>query len=184
MDDGKKMFDDLRSIEDTATKDVENLPSVKSLRSVQTALSNLKDSAESNTKSSDITFATIFVSGLDGSVVREGEYARVNGSNPLLAAWGKKLEATLNGTSELGVDIKKEMFNQLRRRGLALSDQARAETELVKGRAAKYGANPENIGYVPYDISTPEFTTGTSNTFTHNGATYARQPDGSAIKVK
>jgi hypothetical protein len=98
---------------DAARTELSKLPVVQKLNTTSAALAQIKDLKDLDTKSSDIPFATIFIGGLDGSTVREGEYARVGGSNPILTQYKNLLEGVLNGTSTLGVDIKRQMFNEL-----------------------------------------------------------------------
>lgn len=132
---------DTRAEEDAARKDIAALPSVQKLNVVSTALAQLKNIKDIDTSSSDIPFATLFIGGLDGSVVREGEYARVQGANPFLDKFRNQLEGALNGKSSLGVDIKKRMYQELiqTQKGLVAESTREATPRLnvALGRGAK-----------------------------------------------
>jgi len=143
---------EVRSIEDEASKDIENLPSVEKLRMVRGSLAELKSLAPLDSASSDIPFTTLFIQALDGSVVREGEYARAEGANPLIAAWKNRLEGTLNGESSLGPPIKMQMYNELLLRANDMAQLAERDINLRKDRAAQYSANPEKIGNIDTSI--------------------------------
>lgn len=129
----------------TATK----YPAVSKLQTTSTALSQLKNIKDLNTASSDIPFATLFIGGLDGSVVREGEYARVAGANPFLDKFKNQLEGALNGTSTLGVDIKRQMYNELQKTQKGLAAEAILQTGPRLATAVQRGADPKNI--LPFD---------------------------------
>jgi len=120
-------------------------PSIAKYRNTTTALSQLNDIKDIDTASSDIPFATLFIGGLDGSVVREGEYNRVQGANPILAKFQNQLEGALNGTSQLGVKIKRQMFKELAMTQKGLKSAAQKEAEARLKTAVDRGADPNNI---------------------------------------
>lgn len=129
----------------TATK----YPAVNKFNTTSTALAQLKNIKDLDTASSDIPFATLFIGGLDGSVVREGEYARVQGANPFLDKFRNQLEGALNGTSTLGVDIKKQMYSELQKTQKGLFAEALLQTAPRIATATQRGANAKNI--LPFD---------------------------------
>lgn len=129
----------------TATK----YPAVSKLQTTSTALSQLKNIKDLNTASSDIPFATLFIGGLDGSVVREGEYDRVAGSNPFLIKFKNQLESALNGSSSLGVEVKQQMYRELQKTQKGLYAEALLQTAPRIATAKQRGADPKNI--LPFD---------------------------------
>lgn len=146
-------------------------PAVAKLQTTSTALSQLKDIKDLNTASSDIPFATLFIGGLDGSVVREGEYARVAGANPFLEKFRNQLEGALNGTSTLGVDIKRQMFGELQKTQQGLLGEAIIQTAPRIATAKARGADPAKI--YPFDPNM-SFTTD------HVAGDITKQTPGSA----
>lgn len=98
---------------DKARAEIEKTsPAVQQLKLSNTMLSRIKSLKDLDSKTSDIPFTTLFIGGLDGSVVKEGEYARVSGANPVLLKYKNLFEAVLNGQSELGVDVKRQLYNE------------------------------------------------------------------------
>lgn len=146
--------------EDAARKEISALPAVQKYNTTSTALSQLKNIKDLDTASSDIPFATLLIGGLDGSVVREGEYSRVAGSNPFLAKYQNLLEGALNGTSTLGVEIKKQMFNELTQTQMGLLDEAnrssapRIATALSRGAETSKAMPFDPRGILPDDNET------------------------------
>jgi hypothetical protein len=131
-------------------------PAVQKFNMTTTALSQLKDIKDLNTASSDIPFATLFIGGLDGSVVKEGEYARVAGANPLLAKFQNQIEGALNGTSTLGVDIKRQMYGELVKTQKGLHAAALLEAMPRVSTAKSRGADPINVLPFPVDMKFDE----------------------------
>lgn len=145
-----KLRQDIKAEEDAARKEIATLPAVQKLNTTSTALSQIKNIKDLDTASSDIPFATIFIGGLDGSVVREGEYARVQGANPFLAKYKNLLEGALNGSSTLGVEIKRQMFNELAQTQKGLLEEATRQAGPRLGTALTRGAkDPKSI--LPFD---------------------------------
>lgn len=129
----------------TATK----YPAIQKLQTTSTALSQLKNIKDLDTASSDIPFATLFIGGLDGSVVREGEYARVAGANPIFDNFRNQLEGALNGKSSLGVGIKKQMYNELVKTQKGLLAEALNQSKPRLDTALSRGANAARV--MPFD---------------------------------
>lgn len=135
---------------DAARQEIAKLPAVTKLNTTSAALAQLKNIKDLNTASSDIPFATIFIGGLDGSVVREGEYARVAGANPFLDKYRNALEGALNGTSVLGVDIKKQMYQELVQTQKGLFDASVEQSAPRLATAIARGVkNPKTV--LPFD---------------------------------
>jgi len=135
---------------DAARQEIDKLPVVQKLKTTNTSIAQMAPFASIDTASSDIPFATLFIGGLDGSVVREGEYNRVAGSNPLLAKFQNLLEGALNGTSKLGVDIKQQMLNELKTSQQTLLDEANKQALPRLTTALSRGVkNPLDV--LPYD---------------------------------
>lgn len=146
----------IKAEEDSARNELltaSKYPAVAKLQNTSTALAQLKNIKDINTASSDIPFATLFIGGLDGSVVKEGEYARVSGANPLLAKFQNQIEGALNGTSTLGVDIKKQMYNELVKTQKGLLGEALIQASPRLNTAITRGGLAKNI--LPFD---PEMT--------------------------
>ena len=144
-----KLDQDLFKEEDAARLEISKLPAVVKLNATSTALSQLKNIKDLNTASSDIPFATLFVGGLDGSVVREGEYARVAGANPFLEKYKNLLEGVLNGSSTLGVGIKQQMYDELIMTQRGLLDEAKRQSAGRLATAMGRGGREANV--LPFD---------------------------------
>lgn len=143
-------------VEDKQLANINNLDSVQALRQTTKSLGQLSNISDLDTASSDIPFATLFIGGLDGSVVREGEYDRVGGSNELLNKWRNKLESTLNGTSQLGVDVKRQMYNELRLMQKGLQKEAEREAKPYVKLAEKRTGKPFDLPFeVGFDFPDP-----------------------------
>lgn len=139
------------SVEDNQTDRIIKLPAVQALNEVNSTLARLSDLANVDTKSSDIPFATIFIGGLDGSVVREGEYARASESNNLLDKYRNKITSTLEGGSELGVEVKRQMFRELMKLQKGIQSEAERAAKpfanIAKKRTGQELDLPFEVGY-------------------------------------
>lgn len=142
----------VKSEEDAARNELltgSKYPAIQKLQVTSTALSQLKNIKDIDSASSDIPFATLFIGGLDGSVVREGEYNRVAGANPLLAKFQNQIESALNGKSTLGVNIKKQMYNELVKTQKGLLAEALVQASPRLATALGRGAEAKNV--LPFD---------------------------------
>ena len=143
---------------DAAAADISKLPAVTQLNTTQTTLARIKSLGGLNTSTSDIPFITLFIGGLDGSVVKEGEYARVGGTSPLLKKYQKIIESRLNGGSEIGVAIKKQMYEELQNSQKGLLDEAFRQATPRMQRAKRRGVS-DPLQVLPFntemDFSNP-----------------------------
>lgn len=155
-----------REEEDAARKEISSFPAVQKLNTTSTALAQINKMKDLDTKSSDIPFATIFIGGLDGSVVKEGEYARVAGSNPFLTKYRNLFESVLNGKSELGVDIKRQMYQELAASQKDLLDEAMRQAKPRLDTALARGASQSRV--LPFD---PQMQFGAMQDRTSTGIT-------------
>lgn len=144
-----KMKEAIQKEEDAARGEILKLPAIQQFNTTQTTLSRIKDLKDDDTGTSDIPFITLFLSGLDGSVVKEGEYNRVSGSNPLIEKYKNLFESTLNGGSAIGTETKKQMYNELLKTQKGLLAEAILQSAPRIATAAQRGANPKNI--LPFD---------------------------------
>lgn len=181
----------LSGLEDDATSAVEKLPSVTKLRTTRAAIGQISNMADLDTASSDIPFATLFIGGLDGSVVREGEYARVQGANPILNKYLRQIESTLNGRSALGTEIKKQMFNELLLMESGLAEQAQLDVGEIVDIAQKRGASPEyirkpdfSLEYQPFEVDQGGIAPTSQADYLNQGQPQPpQQPQGAGIRV-
>lgn len=124
---------------DAARKEIAAKPAVLSLQNAATGISKIESLADIDSKSSDIPFTYALISGLDGGVVKEGEVAMIQGSNPLLTQMKGLLEGALNGKSALTPTIKRQMLNELKGTHNSLLTEAirqskgRLETAIARG---------------------------------------------------
>lgn len=134
----------IREEEDAARKEINALPAVQQYQVASSAISRIEKLASIDTGSSDIPFATLLIGGLDGSVVKEGEYNRVSGANPFFEKFKNQIEGALNGTSKLGVDVKKQMLEEFKASTADLYSEAQKQASVRLGIAEGRGANRAN----------------------------------------
>lgn len=149
----KKMISDE---EDASRKEIAALPAVQQFQQTSTALARLDSLKDLTSKSSDLPFIYTMIQGLDGGVVKEGEVNMISGSNPILQAYKGKFEAAMNGGTELGVELKRQIVSELRGSQKALysaaKEQSKPRLDLSLSRGgSQAGALPFNPG-----ISFPE----------------------------
>lgn len=156
----------VREEADAARAEIAKMPAVQKLQTTSTALAQIDKMKDLDTRSSDIPFATIFIGGLDGSVVKEGEYSRVAGSNPFLEKYRNLFESVLNGGSELGVDMKRQMYQEMMESQKSLLDEANRQSASRLATATKRGALAADV--LPYN---PQMAFGTMQDRTSTGIT-------------
>lgn len=140
---------DLLAEEDAARKEIAALPAVATFNQISTALPRLDQLSKINSKTSDIPFTYAFVQGMDGGVVKEGEKLMIQGGNPLLQAYKNAFESALNGESELGVDLKQKMVQELKGSQSALHAEALRQAKTRLDIATGRGASSKSV--LPFD---------------------------------
>ena len=146
-----KLDKDRAEIAEAARQKIEaNSPAVKQLKVTETALSRIASLKDLDSATSDVPFATLFIGGLDGSVVREGEYDRAYGTNPLISKWKNLLDGALAGKSKIGVATKQQMFNDLLESQNLLKDTALRQAQPYVDQAIARGVkDPKSV--LPFD---------------------------------
>ncbi len=140
-----------RAEEDSARKEIGLLPAVQSFNSASTGIAKIKSLKDLDTSTSDIPFIYAFIQGQDGGVVKEGEFTKVEGANPLLQKYSAQLNAALNGQSALTPTIKRQMFAELQGTQAVLYDEAKRQAAQRLKIASGRGADVQDA--IPFDPS-------------------------------
>lgn len=141
--------------EDALRKEIATVPSVSQFITMQKSLPMVASFKDQNTKSSDIGFITNFVKSVDEGVVRGEDVRLAESANPLVQSYYKQLKGALDGTSQLGPELKNQMYEELLGSQAAVYDQAKADAEVL-AKIGKDRGLGENI--YPFD-RTLEFST-------------------------
>lgn len=140
--------------EDKLRGEIEKLPSVVQTLQSNKALAGLDAIKDLDSKSSDLPFIYSLITGLDGGVVKEGEYNIVQGSNPLLQQYKGTLEATLNGKSVLTPELKRQIVDELKLSAMATKIQALKDMEPRFQTALRRSSDIRNLLPIEVDLTT------------------------------
>lgn len=140
--------------EDSRRKEITSDKAYSSVAAITSVLPTLETLAEDNTATSDIPFIYKFIQAQDGGVVKEGEFAKVEGASPLLAKFANQLNAALNGQSGLSTTAKRQMVEEMKAAGRAQLDALKKHAESVVKIGTARGGKRENI--FPLDFTTAE----------------------------
>lgn len=131
------------------------VPSTKQLANMQKAVPLVAAFKDQNTKSSDVGFVYNYIKSLDDGAVRGEEIDMANASNPLVLKYRNELQGALTGTSELGTELKNQMYRELRQAQKNVFEQTMKDVEpylkIGEGRGAK------RVKMLPFDPDAIKF---------------------------
>lgn len=104
----------IRTEEDSARKEIGDLPSAKQFLSMQKAVPILENYANTDTRSADIGFIYNYIKGLDEGAVRGEEINLASTANPILQKWAATLDSAFSGKSQLTPALKTAMLEELK----------------------------------------------------------------------
>lgn len=142
--------DRIIDLEDKTRGEIAKLPAFQKLDLLDTGLSEIATLANDNTSTSDFPFLVKFVSSLDGTAAREGEVAIASGTNPLIHKWVNIFNKETAGGSKLGVDIKRQMVEELWATRDNLLDIAERQSREEMATAERRGLDPRSV--TPIDL--------------------------------
>lgn len=135
---------------DAARSEISKYPSVAAFNASSTGLKKIEALADIDSKTSDIPFVYGFIQAQDGTAVKEGEIAMVQGASPLLQRYKAILEGELNGKSMLTPTLKRQMIGELRIQQKALFEQAKLDSQRRVTTALSRGVTDEGSVW-PFD---------------------------------
>jgi len=142
----------IASDEDKLRGEIGRLPSVIQTLQSNKALAGLDAVKDLDSKSSDLPFIYSLITGLDGGVVKEGEYNIVQGSNPLLQQYKGTFEAALNGKSVLTPQLKRQIVDELKLSAASTKIQALKDMEPSFQTGLRRSANIRNLLPIEVDL--------------------------------
>lgn len=147
-----KISQEVKKEEDAARAELSKIPSVVSFNNASNALAKIKTLKDLDTATSDVPYIYAFVQGMDGGVVKEGEVALVQSSNPVLQKYTAQLNKALNGESSLTPEIKRQMYKELVDSQASVYNQALYDSKNRLDIVGQRGGDPLKATAIPTDL--------------------------------